>query len=943
MYQSFMQSFVSNSGALLAQGSTVDSLAVGQIGILDGKTNLAVTSPTYANNKALSLVWGTPNIDLGLLGGIPNENEYSKLIKGKFIKNFRAKKASKPQSQKITIGWSGDSADTNTLSAQPGDVKHLYLKLTGSAIDKLYSKQGNIRMYSVDTSCWSSTSDCDTSCDPVDCTRLATELAAKINSDNQVNRLIKARAITSCSPALTSTTTNCYAFRVELCDDGTDSALGLVQIQYPTNVVNRVSRVGSTSTYEIVKTVNSAPSAVSNSGMIIIPNCSTCPSGYTLVNNSFVYRLTRTDSGDAGAMADVASRYNITGTESISRMNYEYGQSTYVIVSSTALVVNGTANEVQQLIVPGATAGTFTLTFNGNTTSAIAYNASAATVQTALLALTGMYAGDVVATGGTLPNTAVTLTFGGQFTGTNVPQVTTTSTGLTGGAAVVTTVSQGFNANINEVQTVTSGGTAGTITFTYNSVTTGSVAWNATAATIQTALEGLSTIGAGNVSVTGGILGTNPVVIKFIGALAGQNVSAITLGIGSLTTATTANTYVVTTTQGFNNNTNEVQSIIGTGATSGTFTLSFNGNTTTAIAYNASAATVQTALLALPGMATGDVVATGGALPSTAVVLTFGGQFAGQNVPQVIVNSSTTVAPIVASTTTQGVDGNDVLTLVTNNARQTCVLSSATTTAWALNDTLVKYQKSYRITLADTTCGTSRLADLQTAYPSNVITLVNAAGSCVHTYETTVYSQCVTTGCSLDTLIYTKPVGFEGAIWEEVVTSIPSETTCICGIEIETAFVNRVTNECTFDYFPAYDYDTVFVQASQFEPDWNGPMCSTDWAIKQIRAMKLPIGDGAYVRKMEQRSKSYDLRERSYNAAMREAQGYQFITDVNKYYDEYVIEFDFKYIAGAGWSESYNDSYHVHVFFPEGMGKPFETAVNSYLQSSGIQIDPVIL
>jgi len=85
------------------------------------------------------------------------------------------------------------------------------------------------------------------------------------------------------------------------------------------------------------------------------------------------------------------------------------------------------------------------------------------------------------------------------------------------------------------------------------------------------------------------------------------------------------------------------------------------------------------------------------------------------------------------------------------------------------------------------------------------------------------------------------------------------------------------------------------------------------------------------------------LRERSYNAAMREAQGYQFITDVNKYYDEYVIEFDFKYIAGAGWSESYNDSYHVHVFFPEGMGKPFETAVNSYLQSSGIQIDPVIL
>lgn len=65
--------------------------------------------------------------------------------------------------------------------------------------------------------------------------------------------------------------------------------------------------------------------------------------------------------------------------------------------------------------------------------------------------------------------------------------------------------------------------TAGTFTLTYNGETTGSLAYNASAASIQTALAGLSTIGSGNVQVTASSTPTaGSYIIKFIGAMAGS-------------------------------------------------------------------------------------------------------------------------------------------------------------------------------------------------------------------------------------------------------------------------------------------------------------------------------------------------------------------------------------------------------------------------------------
>jgi hypothetical protein len=110
------------------------------------------------------------------------------------------------------------------------------------------------------------------------------------------------------------------------------------------------------------------------------------------------------------------------------------------------VLTTGGTNEVQTVTITGTpTGGTFTLTFSGQTTSSIAYNAIAATVRTALEGLSNINPGDVTVAGGPLPGTAATVTFTGQYSSTDVAQMTATGsfTGGTSPAVAVTTTTPG--------------------------------------------------------------------------------------------------------------------------------------------------------------------------------------------------------------------------------------------------------------------------------------------------------------------------------------------------------------------------------------------------------------------------------------------------------------------------------------------------------------------
>jgi hypothetical protein len=82
----------------------------------------------------------------------------------------------------------------------------------------------------------------------------------------------------------------------------------------------------------------------------------------------------------------------------------------------------------------------------------------------------------------------------------------------------------------SEIQTITITGnpTGGTFTLTWGGCITSSLAWNATAAEVQTALEALGSIQPGNVAVSGGPGPQAAWLVTFQGILAGQDVAAIT-------------------------------------------------------------------------------------------------------------------------------------------------------------------------------------------------------------------------------------------------------------------------------------------------------------------------------------------------------------------------------------------------------------------------------
>jgi hypothetical protein len=104
---------------------------------------------------------------------------------------------------------------------------------------------------------------------------------------------------------------------------------------------------------------------------------------------------------------------------------------------------------------------------------------------------------------------------------------------------------------VNEVQTVTITGTptGGNFTLTFSGATTANIAYNAVASTVESALVALSTIGAGNVAVTGGPGPGTPYVVTFKNKLGGRDVATMTAA-HTFTGGTTPTITVLVNTQG---------------------------------------------------------------------------------------------------------------------------------------------------------------------------------------------------------------------------------------------------------------------------------------------------------------------------------------------------------------------------------------------------------
>ncbi len=151
---------------------------------------------------------------------------------------------------------------------------------------------------------------------------------------------------------------------------------------------------------------------------------------------------------------------------------------------------NATTIGAGGVIVSGPTGGTFTLSFGGKTTSPIQINATPATVEADLVALTSIGTTSNVAVGGVANDYLIAFT--GALSGTPISKlgVGTVSAGVN---ATITGPDVAVTSTYSTTQTIAETNvTGGTFTLIYNGATTSTVSplqYNATAAQVQSALE----------------------------------------------------------------------------------------------------------------------------------------------------------------------------------------------------------------------------------------------------------------------------------------------------------------------------------------------------------------------------------------------------------------------------------------------------------------------
>lgn len=155
-----------------------------------------------------------------------------------------------------------------------------------------------------------------------------------------------------------------------------------------------------------------------------------------------------------------------------------------------------TVNEIQA-VYTDATSGTFTLTFGANTTAAIAFDATPEDLATALEALASIT--DVLVTGSGTAADPWYVEFvdpGDQ----DVALMTFDDTGLTGGTVFISEYRKGSNG--------------GTFTLGWDGSVTAALAYDISAAALETAIEGLTGITA--VTVTGTGTEADPWLVEYV-------------------------------------------------------------------------------------------------------------------------------------------------------------------------------------------------------------------------------------------------------------------------------------------------------------------------------------------------------------------------------------------------------------------------------------------
>jgi hypothetical protein len=331
----------------------------------------------------------------------------------------------------------------------------------------------------------------------------------------------------------------------------------------------------------------------------------------------------------------------------------------------------GFLNEIQRIIIPSSSSGTWDLVLNKDSvkySSTLNWNVTKQELKTALEGFAPIGAGNVKVDGSGTDADPFLVEFVGALASTTLPLLESENVLLEG--AVNAYVSTVVDGTTNERQKISNpADNRVDLIVTFDGEVSANIPYGSSLNDIQSALEGITAIGPGNVSVTGNITDrdakyVNDYIIDFVGSLSGQNVPMLIVNPA----------YVSEVLWNGGVGANEQQRLTLNDVTSGTFTLTVSNQdgsdsgTTTALGYNESAGNIKSAIVSACSFITNADIDVE-EIPSRANryrhLITFKGSFAGLNMPSIKVDGTSLIGGLVDITRTQSGSGSNESQIVT--------------------------------------------------------------------------------------------------------------------------------------------------------------------------------------------------------------------------------------------------------------------------------------
>lgn len=251
------------------------------------------------------------------------------------------------QVDRFTVGYNGFDEET-ALKLENGDNESLQISLSGEAIGML-----NYNDARADFTFEFGKPNTGTVTDQEVIEELVQRMRrAEFQGGVPITKYLDIDVVNSENPATIVGGTASVFYSLTVTDNGDSLGFAAVQAQYPDHKVVKTSRDGDESTYTIVAPTGTVLADYAQFKRSKIKGCESCPTGYSELEDGFVYSVTLADDGvDSSTTVEGISVNAGLGTAEQVNVD-EDGTSYYAVVTSAEL----TQAEIDAFVTANATA-----------------------------------------------------------------------------------------------------------------------------------------------------------------------------------------------------------------------------------------------------------------------------------------------------------------------------------------------------------------------------------------------------------------------------------------------------------------------------------------------------------------------------------------------------------------------------------------------------------